>query len=244
MTAISEFVDAVRNGGNFSSDMGLATKMGISRQTLHAWRKGTAPLPDERIAQMCALGKLDGAEWMARIHAEKAQSREERALWRSMLDRLSAAAAVVALMLPFAGGLRAENLVNSTGYQAPEAHSLYIMYGSRWHGSCSGSDPTTDGASSMRDRALTGPWAGFSFQRGHLITPEGRAISPQDLAWLGLTTTLAREWRLLMEDDRARVPPRRPAGVAYLRAVSRRYPPRIITAIGAEAFPARLRRSP
>lgn len=69
----------------------------------------------------------------------------------------------------------------------------------------------------MRDRALTGPWAGFSFQGGYLITPEGRAIAPQDLAWLGLTTTLAREWRLLMEDDRARVPPRRPAGVVYLR---------------------------
>ena len=69
----------------------------------------------------------------------------------------------------------------------------------------------------MRDRALTGPWAGFSFQGGYLITPEGRAIAPQDLAWLGLTTTLAREWRLLMEDGRARVPPRRPAGVVYLR---------------------------
>lgn len=69
----------------------------------------------------------------------------------------------------------------------------------------------------MRDRALTGPWAGFSFKGDQLITPEGRAISPQDLAWLGLTTNLAREWRLLMEDERARVPPRRPAGVVYLR---------------------------
>ncbi len=69
----------------------------------------------------------------------------------------------------------------------------------------------------MRNRALTGPWAGFSFQGGYLITPEGRAIAPQDLAWLGLTATLAREWRLLMEDERTRVPPRRPAGVVYLR---------------------------
>ena len=69
----------------------------------------------------------------------------------------------------------------------------------------------------MRDRALTGPWAGFSFKGDCLITPEGRAISPQDLAWLGLTTALAREWRLMMEDDRARIPPKRPAGVVYLR---------------------------
>lgn len=127
MTAITDFVDAVRLAGNFSSDMGLAAKMGVSRQTLHAWKKGTAPLPDDRIAQMCALGKLDGAAWMARIHAERAQSAAERALWKSMLDRLSAAAAVVALIvMPIAHG-KAENLANSTGYQAGTAHSLYIM---------------------------------------------------------------------------------------------------------------------
>lgn len=69
----------------------------------------------------------------------------------------------------------------------------------------------------MRDRALTGPWAGFSFQGGCLITPEGRSIEPQDLAWLGLTASIAQEWRAMMADDRARVPPRRPAGVVYLR---------------------------
>ncbi|MEV5119886.1 hypothetical protein MRBLST12_002878 [Stenotrophomonas indicatrix] len=52
----------------------------------------------------------------------------------------------------------------------------------------------------MRDRNLTGPWAGFSFKGGRLVTPEGRELEPQDLAWLSLTAAQAQEWRRLMED--------------------------------------------
>ncbi|QBL44832.1 hypothetical protein LBG_09675 [Stenotrophomonas maltophilia] len=51
----------------------------------------------------------------------------------------------------------------------------------------------------MRDRNLTGPWAGFSFKAGRLVTPEGRELEPQDLAWLSLTAAQAQEWRRLME---------------------------------------------
>ncbi|MCU1115481.1 hypothetical protein JAK74_16955 [Stenotrophomonas maltophilia] len=50
----------------------------------------------------------------------------------------------------------------------------------------------------MRDRNLTGPWAGFSFKAGRLVTPEGRELEPQDLAWLSLTAAQAQEWRRMM----------------------------------------------
>ncbi|MCM5622557.1 phage protein, partial [Xanthomonas hortorum pv. pelargonii] len=33
----------------------------------------------------------------------------------------------------------------------------------------------------MRDRQLTGPWAGFSFVRGELVTPEGKAFTATQL---------------------------------------------------------------
>ncbi|MCU1197701.1 hypothetical protein JAK23_18720 [Stenotrophomonas maltophilia] len=52
----------------------------------------------------------------------------------------------------------------------------------------------------MRDRNLTGPWAGFSFKGGRLVTPEGRELYPEDLAWLSLTAAQAQEWRRMMED--------------------------------------------
>lgn len=52
----------------------------------------------------------------------------------------------------------------------------------------------------MRDRKLTGPWAGFSFEAGFLVTPEGRRIDPDQLQWLSLTCNLAREWTLMMDE--------------------------------------------
>lgn len=62
----------------------------------------------------------------------------------------------------------------------------------------------------MRDRKLTGPWAGFSFKAGRLVTPEGRELEPQDLAWLSLTAAQAQEWRRMMEGRRAPGKPRKP----------------------------------
>lgn len=61
----------------------------------------------------------------------------------------------------------------------------------------------------MRDRKLTGPWAGFSFKGGRLVTPEGRELEPQDLAWLSLTAAQAQEWRRMMESGRAIGKPRK-----------------------------------
>lgn len=123
MGAIADLLDQVRVGGNFNSDMGLAEKLGVKRQTLHAWRHDQAPIPDERIAQLCALAKLDGPEWMARIHADKAQSPAERALWSKMLLRLAAAAIFVA---PLSAGAADKSLANQV-VAAEKAQGMYIM---------------------------------------------------------------------------------------------------------------------
>lgn len=49
---------------------------------------------------------------------------------------------------------------------------------------------------------LTGPWAGFGFQGGHMFTREGHQLEPCDMAWWSLTCNLAREWRLMVADAR------------------------------------------
>jgi len=49
---------------------------------------------------------------------------------------------------------------------------------------------------------LTGPWAGFGFQAGHMFTPEGHQLEPCDMAWWSLTCNIAREWRLMMAEAR------------------------------------------
>jgi hypothetical protein len=51
---------------------------------------------------------------------------------------------------------------------------------------------------------LTGLWAGFGFQAGHMFTPEGHNLEVQDMVWWSLTCNIAREWRLLMEEARPR----------------------------------------
>ncbi len=99
---------------------------------------------------------------------------------------------------------------------------MYIMSKGFWRGLLlrsryGGDHGPPHGVWRMRNKTLTGPWAGFSFQGGHLITPEGRSIAPSDLQWLSLTCTIAREWSTMMAEGRAKTPPKRPAGVIYLR---------------------------
>lgn len=128
MAAIADLLDQVRERCNFNSDNELATAIGLKRQTVHQWRHGLAPVADERIAQLCALAKADGPTWLAMIHAERAQSATERALWRLMLDRLSAVAAVVALVCVSLPGVANAKPSNINGLHESTAHILYIMF--------------------------------------------------------------------------------------------------------------------
>ncbi|MGD6596263.1 DUF3653 domain-containing protein [Xanthomonas citri pv. citri] len=56
----------------------------------------------------------------------------------------------------------------------------------------------------------TGPWAGFSFVNGNLVTPENHVIEPHQLTWLSFTCEIAREFRRMMDDERLAVAEARP----------------------------------
>lgn len=77
----------------------------------------------------------------------------------------------------------------------------------------------------MRDRQLTGPWAGFAFRRGKLVSPEGHEFGPDDLGYLALTVGIAQEWRRMMRDDREARPLFKRAGtiVHFRDGVRQRY---------------------
>ena len=60
MTAVNELLDNVKIRLNLASDMALAERLTVTRSLVYRWRKGDTPLADERIAQICALAKLDG----------------------------------------------------------------------------------------------------------------------------------------------------------------------------------------
>jgi transcriptional regulator with XRE-family HTH domain len=124
MTAINQLLDETRKAANISSDNELSKRLGVTRAVVSAWRHDYYPVPDERIAQICALGKLDGPEWMARIHAEKAQSPAERALWSKMLTRLAAAAI---FLVPLSAFAKAETPVKSDGYAENVPEFVYYV---------------------------------------------------------------------------------------------------------------------
>ncbi|MCU1054627.1 hypothetical protein JAK47_08800 [Stenotrophomonas maltophilia] len=128
MSSVNDLLDKVREAGNFPSDNALAQRLGMTRAVVSTWRSGRNPIPDERIAQLCALGKLDGPLWIAMIHAERAQSATERALWRLMLDRMGAAAAAVALVALSMPGLANAKTAQIQAVSAADNGGMYIMF--------------------------------------------------------------------------------------------------------------------
>lgn len=99
MRDTNKLLDTVREKCLIPSDNVLSQRIGVTRALVSGWRVGRYPVPDERIAQLCALAKLDGPEWMARIHAERAESPAERQLWQTALQRLTAVAAALAVVV-------------------------------------------------------------------------------------------------------------------------------------------------
>lgn len=130
----NKLLDTVREKCGIPSDNALSKKLGVTRALVSGWRLDRYAIPDERIAEMCAMADLDGPWWIAEIHAAKAQSRVERKLWRAMADRLSAAAAVVALVALSMPGLANAKTAQIQAVSGAENGSMYIMFqgAQRW----------------------------------------------------------------------------------------------------------------
>ncbi|HHW4685684.1 MAG TPA: DUF3693 domain-containing protein [Xylella sp.] len=94
MNTINELINEVRHKCDLKSDKAVADRIGVTRQVLWQARNELGALSNERIAQLCAMAKLDGGTWLAKIHAERTQSATERAMWESILKRLNTAAAI------------------------------------------------------------------------------------------------------------------------------------------------------
>lgn len=124
----NKLLDTVREKCGIPSDNALSKKLGVTRALVSGWRLGRYAVPDERIAEMCAMAELDGPWWIAEIHAARAESRVERRLWRAMADRLSAAAAVVALVALSMPGLANAKTAQIQAVSSSDNGSMYIMF--------------------------------------------------------------------------------------------------------------------
>ncbi|MEN5206698.1 DUF3693 domain-containing protein [Stenotrophomonas terrae] len=123
MQDVNNLLDKVRETCSIPSDNALSKKLGVTRALVSGWRVGRYSVPDERIAQLCAMAKLDGPEWVARLHAERAETAVERALWSKMLTRLAAAAIFVAPLTALAAEKPNQNQV----FTPEKSPGMYIM---------------------------------------------------------------------------------------------------------------------
>lgn len=126
MQATNNLLDKVRESCSIPSDNALSKELGITRAVISAWRKDLYPIPDHRIAELCSMAKLDAGLWATMIHAERAVDKAEKAMWKSALDRLSAAAAMVALVVlaPLSQNAQATDI---QGLSSPEARVICIL---------------------------------------------------------------------------------------------------------------------
>jgi len=90
MQTINRLIDAARKACDRESDMALAEKMKVARNSVSVWRKG-GKITDEHLAALVELAKADPSEAI-KVRAEQASSKAEIRLWNHMLTRLSAAA--------------------------------------------------------------------------------------------------------------------------------------------------------
>lgn len=131
MSAQASLLDKVREKCSIPSDNALAQRIGISRAAVSEWRSDQRPMPDERIAQLCAMAHIEPAEWLARLHAERAASAVERRAWMSILERLRPAAAVAGLAMLLGLGSQADaKPLNSKDNFAGTAY--YVQRLRRW----------------------------------------------------------------------------------------------------------------
>ncbi|WP_414547065.1 DUF3693 domain-containing protein [Stenotrophomonas forensis] len=126
MTAKLTLIDRAKAMCSPQTDMALAARVGVTRSAVSVWRKGGKITPDH-LERLASIAQLDG-EIVMRVMEEQAESPAQRRVWRSVLDRLSAAAAVLVLAIVTMPGVARANPQQIQSFSANEGGSMYIMF--------------------------------------------------------------------------------------------------------------------
>lgn len=125
MNTLNKVLDKARETCSLPSDNALSKRLGITRSSVSVWRKG-GKITDEHLEALVHLAKLDPAV-MIQVREEQASTPAGRKAWAVLRDRLSAAAAVVALVVltPAAQPAKA---VENQGFTGSEfGYSVYYV---------------------------------------------------------------------------------------------------------------------
>lgn len=174
MRSIDLLLDKAREKCERPSDRALAEKLRVTASAVSKWRKGGV-ITEMHATALAAIAGLDG-EIVVRVMEEQAETPAQRRVWRSVLDRLSAAAAVLMLVVFAAPGAARAKAIDSQGFSGSgQPHSVYYVL-SRIATQATGAFPT------LRSQSLT---------LGHLAHSIPAALivkrNPQDLPIISRT---------------------------------------------------------
>lgn len=122
MTTTVEFLDAIKARHGLPSDYALAAKLGTTRSCISNYRSRRSHLDDSTAIHVANLLEMEAGYVMACAHAERAKSDAERTAWKSIMQKLGGAAALVLIGL---GGLSAPSPAHAAPVQATDG--LCIM---------------------------------------------------------------------------------------------------------------------
>lgn len=122
MSTTLDFLDAVKARHSIASDYKLAKVIGASKQTISSYRNGKSAMEDSIVLRVADLLDEDPAVMLAAVHAERAKRPEEKAAWRSIMERLGGAAACALLGLALVSPSPSQ-----ASQPAPEKPALKIM---------------------------------------------------------------------------------------------------------------------
>lgn len=90
MTTLNKLLDKARELRSIPSDMALSEKLGVSRSAVSLWRKGGV-IGEKHLTALITLADADPASAIE-VMAEQATTKQERAVWGSLQQRLGIAA--------------------------------------------------------------------------------------------------------------------------------------------------------
>lgn len=124
MNAKNNLLDKARDKCQPKTDMELAARVGVSRSAVSMWRKG-GTITSQHLEALATLAGVDG-QAVIEVMEEQAVTPAQKRVWQSVLNRLSAAAAAITVivLLPATSVGKANEI---STLQKADSHSLYIM---------------------------------------------------------------------------------------------------------------------
>lgn len=81
---IAELLDCAKKGAKVRTDLALAARLGVTRQTVSGWRSGVRHPDPVSCAKLAHLCEFTAAQVLAWVNLERATDPDERAAWRAV----------------------------------------------------------------------------------------------------------------------------------------------------------------